>query len=182
MGKISINLLPQEFTAEEAKLGTFYKVQAVGFFIILLMIFLSIVTISLRIFQSNRIQNIQLEAAEAESKITSLSSREAQLVLLKNRLSAISQYLGVPSKQASMYTLLDSLLPPALSISSIAVGRNGEVLISALAPDSNTLDRIFTDLLDKEKTEGKIGKVSIETINRGRDGIYRVNFLVEAKK
>lgn len=182
MEKISINLLPVEFTQEEVKKSKFYKVQAISISIILILIFLSILTISLRIFQSNRIKIAQLEVAEAENRVTSKSLRQAQLLLLKNRLSAIQNYLGVSSKQAEMYTLVHNLLPSALDISSVSVGREGGVLVSALATDANTLDRIFTDLLNKEKNENKISKVSIESLNRGRDGLYRVNFTVGPKK
>ena len=56
METISINLLPKEFTAEEIKQGKFYKIQAVGISVILLMVFLSVLTISLRIFQSSKIR------------------------------------------------------------------------------------------------------------------------------
>lgn len=182
MEKISINLLPSEFTQEEVKKGKFYKVQAVGISIILLMIFLSIVTISLRIFQSNQVRSVQTQASEAEEKVASYSSRQASLVLLKNRLSAIQNYLGTMSKQAEMYHLVNNLLPPDLSLGAVSVGRDGGVLISALAPDIKTIDRVFIDLLDKEKNESKILKVSIEALNRGRDGIFRVSFKVEVKK
>ncbi len=181
MGKISINLLPAEFTQEEIKKGKFYKIQFIGISIILLMIFLSIVIISLRIFQSNRVRSVQIQAFEAEEKVASYSSKEASLVLLKNRLSAIQTYLGTSSKQAEMYNLVNSLLPPGLVLGAVSVGRQGAVSISALAPDAKTIDRIFSDLLDKEKNESKISKVSIEALNRGRDGIFRVSFKVEAK-
>lgn len=182
MEKISINLLPPEFTAEEVKKTKFYRIQALGISIILLMIFLSIVTVSLRILQSNRIKVAQIEAEELERKVSSLSSRQASLVLLKSRLDAINQTLGTSSKPAEMYTLVNNLLPPTLKVSSVAVGREGSILISALAPDVQTLDQIFSDLLDKEKNENKVSKVSIEALNRGREGIFRVSFQVEGNK
>lgn len=180
--KISINLLPQEFLYEEVKKGKFYKVQTVGIFVVLFMVLLTVVTISLRILQSNRLKNLQLQTSEAEAKVSSFSSKQASLILLKNRLDAINKYLGSPSKQAEMYDLVSSLLPPALTVSAVSVEPDGTVLISALASDSDVLERLFTDLLDKEKNEGKISKVSIEALNRGRDGIFRLSFKVERAK
>lgn len=182
MEKISIDLLPPEFAAEEAKLGKFYKIQALGISIILLMIFLSIVLVSLRILQSNLVKSAQTQASEAEGKIASQSSKQASLMLLKSRLDTIQNYLSTPSKQVELYNLVAKLVPPTIDLSAVSVGADGTVLISALVPDVNALDRIFTDLLDKEKNKGKIAKVSIEALNRGKDGIFRVSFKVEAKK
>lgn len=182
MGRLLINLLPPEFTAEEVKLGKFYKIQAVGISIILFMIFLSIVLVSLRVLQSNSVKLVQTQASEAENKVVSLSSRQASLILLKTRLNAIQNYFGIPSKQTEMYTLVASLLPSSIDVGTVSVGRDGTVLIAVLVPDADSLDRMFADLLDKEKNESKIGRVSIETLDRGKDGIFRVSFKVEPKK
>lgn len=180
--RISINLLPKEFLAEEVKKGKFYKVQAVGISIILFMVFLSILTLSLRILQSSRLKITQLQTTEAEAKVSSFASKQASLVLLKNRLDAIDKYVGTSSKQAEMYNIVSSLIPPSLNISAVSVESDGTVLISALAPDSEILDRLFSDLLDKEKNEGKISRVSVDALSRGRDGIYRLSFKVERNK
>lgn len=179
MEKISINLLPREFIAEEIKKGKFYKVQGIGISIILFMVFLSILTLSLRILQSSSLKLTQLQAKEAEAKVSSLSSKQVSLVLLKNRIDAIGKYLGTSSKQAEIYNIVNSLFPANLNVSAVSVEANGTVLVSALAPDSDVLDRLFTDLLDKEKNEGKISRVSIDALSRGRDGVYRVSFKVE---
>lgn len=182
MSKISINLLPPEFTQEEVKRGKFYKIQTISISIVLFLIFISVVTLSLRIFQSNRIKVLQTQASEAETRVSAQSLRQAQLVLLKNRLNTIKEYLGTSSKQAEMFNLVDSLLPAGVSVGNVSVGRGGSVLISALAQNAQVLDKLFADLLDQEKNESKIAKVSIEALNRGRDGIYRVSFTVAPTK
>lgn len=178
----SINLLPVEFITEEAKKNKFYKLQALGIALVLFMIFLSILTISLRIFQSNTIKSAQVTAANAEGKVSAQADKQAQLVLLKNRLNAIDQYLGTSSKQVEMYNLLDSLIPSSFTVNTISVGVDGKILISAVTFDPFALDSMFSAFLDKEKNEGKISKVAIENISRGRDGIFRVSFSVEATK
>lgn len=180
--KISINLLPAEFLAEETKKGKFYKVQKVGIALVLFTVFISMLTFSLRIFQSNSIKSAQITTANAEGKVTALSSRQAQLSLLKNRLEKINLHLGISSKQVEMYNLLDSLIPPEITIGTISVGREGNVLVSAVTSDFNSIDAMFSNLLNKEKNEGKISKVLVENISRGRDGTYRFSFTVEAKK
>lgn len=182
MDKISINLLPRDFLVEETKRSKFYKVQTICISIILFMIFLSILTISLIILQNGYLKNAQLQVGDAQAKVSSLSDKQAELVILKNRLSSINQYLGTPSKQAEMYNIVNSLIPPTVAVSSVSVGSDGTVTISAVTSDSSALDQLFTDLLNKDKNEGKITTVSIDALNRGRDGVYRVSFKVEGKK
>lgn len=184
MDKISINLLPQEFRAEELRRSKFYKVQFISISIVLFMIFLSILTVSLRILQNGHLRAAQVKVTDAEARITSeaLLTRQTQLLILKNRLSAINQYLGTPSQQTEMYNLVNSLLPVSLVVNAASVGSDGTVSISALTSDESVLDQLFTDLLDKQKNEGKINKVSIEALNRGRDGVIRLSFKVEGSK
>ena len=179
--KISINLLPAEFLVEEIKKSKFYKVQAIGIGVVLVLIFLSVVTVSLRILQSNRIKSTEVEVANAENRVTSFSSKQAQLILLKNRLEAINTHLGTSSKTVEMYNLLDSLIPPSISIGTISVGAEGKVLVSASTEDFGSIDNMFSDMLNVEKNEGKVSKVLVDNISRGRDGTYRLSFTVVAQ-
>lgn len=177
--KITINLLPVEFIAEEIKKNKFVKIQKIGIGIVLLMIFLSFLTLSLRIFQSNNTKSAQITVANAESKVTAFSSKQAQLLLLKDRLVAINQYLGISSKQVDLYNLSASLIPPDVIVNTASVGSEGSVVISAVTTDPISIDRMISDFLNKEKNEGKINQVSLENISRGRDGTYRVSFTVQ---
>lgn len=179
--RILINLLPPEFMAEEIKSAKFYKIQTIGVGIILTMIFLSSLTVALRILQSSNISRIEEKLGEVEGKVLVLKDRQASLMLLKNRLTTISQNLGAVSKQNDMYTLLDRLIPQSVSITSLSVDKTGNAAIVALVPDSNTLDSLVINLYSKEKNEDKIGQVSVESLNRGRDGLFRVSLKVVAK-
>ncbi len=55
MFKIEINLLPLECRVEENKKARFYKIQAIGVVIILLLIFLSSITVALGVLQSQNL-------------------------------------------------------------------------------------------------------------------------------
>lgn len=181
MEKISINLLPQEFIAEQIQKTRFYKIQSAGIFVVLAMIFLSILVVSLRVLQSNQLNTAGAKASEVEQRVTNLSERQSSLIFLKDRLQSIGQYIGVSSKQAVMYDLISELLPQPLSVNQISIGGGGEVLFSATAPSLESIDQLIEDLLDKERNEDKISSVAIDALNRGRDGIYRVSFKIIAK-
>lgn len=181
MSQIVINLLPIEFREQEIKRTKFYKLQAVGIGIIMLMVFLSSLTIALRILQSQNISQIQKRVTASEQKVSDLKTTQGSIILLKDRLTAISQYLGNPSQQSKMYKLIAELLPPTISIGSVSIGREGDVLLFVAARDSSTLDEFITNLTSKEKNQDKISQISLETLNRGRDEIYRVSFKIKAK-
>lgn len=181
MAKIAIDLLPLEFRAEEVKKAKFVKIQTIGVSIILLMVFLSSLTIALRILQTKQISLVQAQLNQSENRINNQKTTQASLVLLKNRLTTINQYLGTDSKQSQMYKLIAKLLPSAVTISSISVSKEGEVVILATAANGEALDALINNLTSANSNQGKIKEVSAETINRGKDGIYRLTFKIMPK-
>ncbi len=181
MTKIAINLLPIEFRTQALKNAKFYKIQTIGIVTILLMILLSSITVALRILQSQNISQIQDKLTQSEQKITKLKNIQASLFLLKNRLNTIDQFLGIPSKPSEIYELITKLTPATVSISSVSVSSTGEVLVLAAAPDGTALDSLITNLTSQENNEDKISQVSLESINRSKDGIYRISLKIKPK-
>lgn len=179
MAKISINLLPSEFLTQELKAGKFYKVQAVGVAVILGMIFLTSVTLALRILQSRNLNLVQARLTEAEQRASDLKSTQASLILLKDRLKVVNQYLGIPSKQNSIYNLVDRLIPSSVLVNTITVARDGEVVIVASVTDSKTLDNLITSLTSKDTNQDIVKQVSIENLSRARDGFYRISLKIK---
>lgn len=179
--KVSINLLPAEFTTEEFKRTRFIKVQIIGIAVLLLMIFLSSLTVSLRILQSRGIKAVEGRVLGAEEKITDLKATQASLIFLKNRLAIIRQYLGTESKTVSLYQFLTNQIPKSVSANSISVDKEGNMLMLLHFRDIQELDSLLAGLLDPEKSEGKIKAVSLDSLSRGRDGLFRVSLKVETK-
>lgn len=181
MEKISINLLPLEYATEEIKRAKFYKVQLLGVVAILLVVFFTSLAVALRILQSQNIREVQTTLSQEEERVSRLKDRQTSLLVIKNRLSTINQYLGVTSKQVSTFNLLNQLLPPQLAISSLSVNRSGDAFIVALAADNLTLDNLVSNLISKDDKSQKISQMSIDTLTRGRDGIYRISFKLKMK-
>lgn len=179
MEKIAINLLPPEYKAAEAKAAKFYKVQVISVAAVMLVVFLASLALALRILQNQNIKAAQANLTDQEQKVSQLKGRQASLFVLKNRLSAINHY-ATTSIQAQTYRLLDKLLPPQIVINSLAVDRQGIAFIVAVVQDPLRLDTLISNLISKE-AEGQVSEVSIESLNRGRDGIYRISFKVKPK-
>ncbi len=153
--KISINLLPPEVMTQELKNKKFYKIQLVGIATILVMVFLTSLTLALRILQSRSMDIYQARLTQAEDKASGLKNAQASLYLLQNRLSVIGKYLGVPSEQSSMYQLIDKLIPPSIVINAITVGKSGEIVFQAFAPNSGSLESLINNLTEKDSNDGK---------------------------
>lgn len=175
---VSINLLPPEFRLEEVKRARFVKVQTIGIGVVLLVIFLTSLVVALRILQSQKITQIQTALTQSEQKISDLKTTQASLLLLKDRLATINQYLGMPSKQSQSYTLIIQLLPASAALNSISVDITGQIIIIALVPDSFALEELITNLTSKDINQDKISQVAFESINRSIDGSFRLNFKV----
>lgn len=182
MTKIAIDLLPLEYREQQLKGIKFIKIQSIGVATILIMVFLSSLTIALRILQSQNILQIQNRITQSEQRVSDQKNNEAALFLLKNRLATINQYIDVPSKQSEIYKLVTQLIPPSVILSAFSVDKSGEVLIVAVAPDSTSVDSLVNNLTDKSSNQDKISQVSLENINSGRDGVYRLSLKIKPKQ
>lgn len=179
--KVSINLLPSEFTTGQLKKQKFYKVQAIGIGIILFMIFLSSLTFALQVLQNQKLSGLQNQLVSAEGKVSQFQETEASLVILKNRLGGISKYVGVSSKQTELFKLINNLLPQSLIVSQLSVDKSGNILITAVTTDSFAVDQFIDSLTSQETNEGKINTVVLDNFVRGGDGIFRLGFRITPK-
>ncbi|MBI4036050.1 hypothetical protein HY383_03795 [Candidatus Daviesbacteria bacterium] len=179
MAKIAVNLLPPEILTEYTKRKKFYKIQFAGVTVFLIMIFLASLTVALSVLQSRNVVEVQAKVSEQQQRVSSLQSVESSLSLLKNRLTTIDQYLGTPSKQTLLYQVIDKLLSSSVVINSITVDQSGEAALLITVPDSTTLDNIVSTLTTKETNENKISKISLDSLNRGRDGVYRMSLKIK---
>lgn len=179
MAKISINLLPAEFSAVELKRAKFVRIQAIGVGVILLMIFLSSLTFSLRILQNQSIKAASGRVLGEEEKIAGLKGTQASLIFLKNRLDILQEYLGTQSKVVSLYQFLTNQLPSSAAADSISVDKEGNMLLLIRFEDIGEFDSLLSNLLDPQKNEGRVKKVSLDSFSRGRDGLFRVSLKLE---
>lgn len=178
MQKISINLLPIEFRIIQEREKQFYKIQAISIIVLLLFIFLASTTVALGFLQSQDVKKAQVNLTSAENTVSSLKGKESSLLVLKNRISSISEVQKEPSKQRVMYELVDSLIPADVSINSFAVDKTGDVLISGFFLDILSFDNFVQDLVNPEKNQGKIKEVDVDSLSRARNGQYRMNLKV----
>lgn len=180
MAKITINLLPADLYAAQRKQRQFSKIQRLGIATILLLVFLTSTSFALNIIQNNRLKAAEGSLANVENTVSSLKSKEASLVTIKNRTSTINKILEPPSLLSS-YNLVNSLIPFSISVSSINVSSKGDINLGVVVTDYASVDNFIADLINPQKNENKIKSVTVDSFTRGREGTYRVSFKILSK-
>lgn len=175
MEEININLLPAEDALRQKKASRFLLVQTISTALLLGLIFLTSATFALRVLQGQNISKVESLARKEELRVGEFKDKEAALYVLKNRLSAINNIVKTSGTQADVYDLVVSDLPPSVVATSVSIDKVGNVIESLIVPDGRTLDNLLAKFLDQAQ------KIEVESLSRGRDGIYRVNLKIQMK-
>lgn len=175
MERININLLPAEDALKQKKVRRFLLIQTVSTVLLLGLIFLTSSAFALRVLQGQNISKVQSLAQEEEARVGGFKDKETALFVLKNRLSAINNIVKTSGTQAAIYDLVVSDLPPSVVATSVSIDKVGNVIESLIVPDGRTLDNLLAKFLNQAQ------KIEVESLSRGRDGIYRVNLKIQIK-
>ena len=175
MEAININLLPIEDALRQKKEGKFRLIQGISVFLLLTLLFLATIGFILRFLQNKDISKVESAANSAESEVAGFKDKEAALFILKNRLTAISQIIKEPGTQAEIYDLAVGKLSPSIGLASVGIDKNGNITQSLVMSDGLILDNLLDRYMEKAL------KIEIESLSRGRDGVYRVNLKIQTK-
>lgn len=178
--RISINLLPQEFTKLQQQQSKYYKLRLVALGSLILMVFLASTTVALRILQSRSLQTAQFSLQAAQTEVSQFKQTEVSLVVLKDRLNNISQINSASVKQSGMYNLINNLVPPSVLIDSVTVDRSGNTTLSLTGSDASVIDDFISSLVDESKNESKVKSLEVGSFSRSRESLYRVNLKIVA--
>ena len=179
--KFSINLLPAEYAVAYSSNVRFQKIQRIGIGILILLIFLSSLTFALSIFQNSNILQANNSLQAAESVVSQFKSQEESLVLLKDRLNNLQRISSTPSRSNIMYNLINVLMPASLTPTLIVTDTFGNNSLTVVTTNSTDVDNFILTLIDPQKNQGLISKVNVESLSRGKDGVYRVNLKIFTK-
>jgi hypothetical protein len=178
--KASINLLPNEYAFTEKQHKRFSLVQTFSVVAILIVFLVASIVVAMRIIQSKDVTNAKNQIGKLENEIADSKAKEETLFLLKNRLSGISKVANSPSKQLENYAYTQDNLPQEISISSVTVDRLGSLTMGLLVPNSDLLGRLVGVMTDEASFQ-KFKQVTVESLSRGQDGIYKLNLRIVPK-
>jgi len=145
------------------------------------MISLAIAVVALGLFQSRSLSQLATQASASETQVSAQKDKEIDLVILKNRAQIIGNILKAGSKFPLIYTKINSLLPQSTIVSGFDLNRSGVLVLSLIIPDKNGLNQLFDNLTAGEKVTG-VQNIDVDTLGRGKDGIYRTTLKLTIKQ
>lgn len=183
MDKLKINLIPPEIkekAKKEAKRTLLVRI-SVGLLGVLILITVGILVII--IIQNATLQSLNAELEQDKSEIGSLKESEAVVFFLKNRIDTINRFSNTSYKQGETYDLISNLIPEGIELSYLQIDKTESVGMQGETNTTSALNIFFTNLMDPSKNEGKIAKVSVESLSRSQDGrlIFDLKITMSAK-
>ncbi|TSC64076.1 MAG: hypothetical protein G01um101493_237 [Microgenomates group bacterium Gr01-1014_93] len=173
MAGININLLPVQSRTDQKAQKKFQVIQSSSIAILLILIFLASLVTALNILQFQNISKLKSESKLREERVALLKDKEAQVSVLKNRLTLINQINKTSIKDNSrIYRSFLGYISPGVNISSVAVDRGGRVIASIVATDTLTLEQTLSNLTSDSAMKN-ISEIGIDSLSRGRDGSFR---------
>lgn len=170
---LSVNLLPTEIMLQRQQSFRLTLSTKLSIAALVLLIFFTSLTLTLRIFQNSQIEKAKKNEVVAQGKIDSLRSKEDQLILLKTRLSSIKSLMGVDNRRKAIFNLVVFLTPSDTQISDVTVDKDGKMVMSLTSPTLASIDSLISSLGNQEKNSDLISKVDMEGLSLGKDLVYR---------
>ncbi len=182
MAALSVNLLPKELIQKRlqtSKLSTLNKISVAA---LVALIFLTSVALTIRISQNAQLKRAQDGLAYAESRVSSLSEKEGQALILKNRLELIQKVKGLDSKLKAVFNVVIYLTPTDIQVLEASVDKNSNMSLSLNSSSLSSIETLINNLSNKEKNYDMIQKVDLEGMTFGKDGVYRFILKITPKK
>lgn len=178
MDKLKINLIPPEIkekARKQAKRSVIIRI-SIGFLGLLILITSGILGVI--IYQNLTLQALNTQLEQEKIKIASLKDKEAIVFFLKNRIDSINKYTANRYTQTDALELLESLTPEGIDLANLMLDKTNRVALQGETTSTLALDVFFNSLTDPKRNEGKITKVSVESLGKTQNKKIRFNLVV----
>ena len=109
--------------------------------------------------------------ASEKNQVSAQSEIEGSAALLKTRLTKIGQISSTESVPVQAYNLVTGIMPIGADIVNFSMTKENLVHLTVETKDTDTLDNLFTSLLDTNSSKGFITGVKLENIHLQSDKI-----------
>lgn len=177
-GKLSVNLLPPEILFERRQGSKLAVINKLSILALLLMLFFTSATLSLRISQNSELKEIRESVAVAEAKVSGMKGKEEQLAVLKSRLNSIKTLNEGDVKRKAIFSLVVFLIPESMGVSEVAVDGSGKMTLSLTSSSLASIESLISNLGNKEKNSNLISKVTLDGLSMGKEETYRFSLKI----
>lgn len=175
-----INLLPEEILIQRRHSYKIVLINRVSIAFLVVILIAAAFSLVLKINQANNLKRSEEEYTTAKDKIMGLQSKEADLLILKNRLSTIQSSLGADTKRKAVFNLVTSL-SSGMQINDLTVDKNSNMTISLSTASAVEIEKLLFDLSSKERNSDLISKIDLGGLSLGKDNIFRFNLKIIPK-
>ena len=171
MQKITINLLPAEFLVEKkrrAKKSVYLRISIIAF---VFGIIVATAVLLVRLNQSRELADLETQLNNEKARVSAQSEAEESSSLLKNRLAKINVLSNKESVPVQAYNLITNIMPIGTEVISFSMMKDNLVSLTVETRDTESLDNLFTNLLDSKSNQGFITGVKLENIHLMSDKI-----------
>lgn len=178
MDKLKINLIPPEIkekARKQAKRSVIIRI-SIGFLGLLILITSGILGVI--IYQNLTLQTLNAQLEQEKTRIATLKDKEAVVFFLKNRIDSINKYTANRYSQTEVLELLESLTPEGVNLANLTLDKNNRVALQGDTTSTLALDVFFNSLTDPKENEGKITKVSVESLGKTQSNKVRFSLVI----
>ena len=181
MDKIAINLLPPELVnvkRASAHKSLLFKA-SVGVLIVVIGVTGTLLFVNL--IQNQVLSQANQQSQEAHQQLDSLSSQQAVIFSLKQRLGTINTLISTTSATEQTLGLISSLLPADVQVDSINIDNKDAVTLSVKANSSESFNTLVNNLTDPNLNQGQITSATLNSLSEKGDLIYQAEIGVVMK-
>jgi len=178
MANLSINLLPQELTAEKKQHQKANAVVRLCVIVLVLIIVAAGIVLSFRFAQNAQLGKTQSQINDTKQQINTPenSQREGLVVTLDSRLDSLNQINSLSYPAQYSFTMLSKMLPTNVAVVSFAVDKKGKSQVQIKTPDTASLTQFLNNLMDPGQNNQKITSASVVGISTdNKTGQYNVS-------
>lgn len=177
----SVNLLqPEEASAVEKKRLLLIKTGTIGLIVVYCLFLAAVFSFWLVTQQEAKAVTKKIKAKE--TRLVVLQEIEALQLLLKQRLSSLSEVVEVEKKSLKyQFGYLESLVPNGVELKEIQWDSDGGVRISGIASNALTISD-YLDHLKEAADKRKIARSTLISATRQQEGVYSFNLEILLKE
>ena len=173
MDKLKINLIPPEVKEKAKKEAKRTVISRVSVGLLGGLILLTSGVLSMTVYQSVSLRNLNSEIDQEKTKISALKENEAVIFFLKNRIDSVNTFAPTQYTQSELFDLITSLFPEGVGLTSLQIDKSNKVVLQGETGDTDSLDTFFGLLKDPNSNEGKISSILVDSLSKNPEGVIR---------
>ncbi|MDO8498442.1 MAG: hypothetical protein Q7S44_01525 [bacterium] len=177
VSKVAINLLPPEILQQRRHDARLIAINRISVGVLIVLIFFTSATLTLRFTQNNKLQKSEQALVYAQSQISQLGNKEANIAFLKQRLATIESLQGADITTRAVFNLILSALPSGVQITDLSIDKKGKVNISLTSGSLESIDALLASLT-RQENDDFVARIDLDGLSVSKGSLYRLSLKI----